>query len=159
MIKVPIINSRGEINPYCGTSKDSPSNYLYFSLWEKGPYKRVYANDYKKRSVGYIDLKKRNKIVSEYDFGDYIETMKCFKKYYKIKGEKKIMTKRKVYGVSSKFDFGKWEHEVYVFPTRVEAENWLNSEEYDFRDREIMTKTAAIKLAGKKAVDNAISIY
>ena len=65
--------------------------------------------------------------------------------------------KRKVYGVSSKYDFGTWDHDVYVFDTKEEAEEWLYTEEYDFRDREIMTKTAAIRLAGRKAVANAIA--
>lgn len=65
---------------------------------------------------------------------------------------------RKIYGVSSKNNFNNWEHTVYVFNTKEEAEKWLNTEEYDFREREIMTKTAAIKLAGKKAVDNALEV-
>lgn len=65
--------------------------------------------------------------------------------------------KKILYGVSSKFDFGKWDHVVYgPFCDEEQAEKWLNSEEYDFREREIMGKTAAIKLAGKSAVDNAI---
>lgn len=43
------------------------------------------------------------------------------------------------------------EHVVYgPFWDEETAEKWLNSEEYDFREREIMGKTAAIKLAGKK---------
>jgi len=65
---------------------------------------------------------------------------------------------RKIYGVSSKFDFGKWEHAVYVFDNKEDAGKWLGTEECDFREREIMTKTAAINLAGKKAVENAISV-
>lgn len=67
------------------------------------------------------------------------------------------MSNKKIYGVSSKFDFGKWNHVVYVFDDMGKAEKWLYTEEYDFREREIMSKTAAIKLAGKKAVENAIS--
>ena len=62
---------------------------------------------------------------------------------------------RKIYGVSSKYDFGAWNHKVYVFDDRDSAEKWLNTEERDFRERELMTKTAAIKLAGRKAVENA----
>lgn len=66
--------------------------------------------------------------------------------------------KKILYGVSSKFDFGKWDHVVYgPFHDEEQAEKWLNSEEYDFREREILGKTEAIKLAGKKAVENAIS--
>ena len=63
--------------------------------------------------------------------------------------------KRKIYGVSSKFNFGKWFHTVRVFENQESAEKWLNTEEYDFRERELMTKTAAIKLVGKKAVEQA----
>lgn len=39
------------------------------------------------------------------------------------------------------------------------AEKWLNTEEYDFRDREIMSKTATIKLAGKKTVDESVTAH
>lgn len=67
--------------------------------------------------------------------------------------------KRKVYGVASKYEFGSWDHDVYVFDTKEEGEEWLYSKEYDFREREIMTKTAAIKLAGRKAVSNAIQYF
>lgn len=60
------------------------------------------------------------------------------------------------YGVSSKYEYGTWEHMVYgPFEDVEQAEKWLNSEEYDFREREVMGKTAAIKLAGRKAVENA----
>jgi len=63
---------------------------------------------------------------------------------------------RKIYGVSSKFEFGTWNHRVCVFSDKETAERWLNTEEYDFRERELMTKTDAIKLAGKKAVESAV---
>lgn len=63
----------------------------------------------------------------------------------------------KIYGVSSKYNFGKWNHKVYVFDSKESAEKWLETEEYDFRERELMTKDNAIKLAGRKAVENAIT--
>ena len=67
---------------------------------------------------------------------------------------------KKLYGISSKFNFGKWDHVVYgPFSDKEQAEKWLTTEEYDFREREIMGKTAAIKLAGEKAVENAISVF
>ncbi|MDO5391055.1 MAG: hypothetical protein Q4F24_08230 [Eubacteriales bacterium] len=66
--------------------------------------------------------------------------------------------KRKIYGVSSKFDFGRWEHLVYVFSNKEYAEEWLGTEQYDFRVRELMTKTQAIKLVGRKAVEFAMDI-
>lgn len=66
------------------------------------------------------------------------------------------MAKKQIYGVSSKFEFGTWNHIVYHFHNMESAEKWLNTEEYDFREREVMSKTSAIKLARRKAVDNAI---
>lgn len=60
-----------------------------------------------------------------------------------------------IYGVSSKFNFGTWNHKVVKFNDYEKAEEWLYTEEYDFRERELMSKTAAIKLAGKKAVEYA----
>lgn len=68
------------------------------------------------------------------------------------------MTVKKIYGVSSKFEFGTWNHAVYVFNDKESAEKWLATEECDFRERELMTKTAAINLAGRKAVENAATI-
>lgn len=63
---------------------------------------------------------------------------------------------RKIYGVSSKYNFGRWCHVVYVFDALPAAEKWLHTEEYDFRERELMSKTAAIKLAGRKAIEDAM---
>lgn len=60
-----------------------------------------------------------------------------------------------IYGVSSKYDFGKWNHVVYSFTTKEEAEQWLHTEEYDFRERELCSKSKAVKLAGIDAVRNA----
>ena len=68
------------------------------------------------------------------------------------------MTKT-IYGVSSKFSFGMWNHKVYRFSDEETAEKWLNTEESDFRMRELMSKTAAMKLAGNRAVLNAEEIY
>lgn len=62
-----------------------------------------------------------------------------------------------LYGVSSKFNFGKYEHVVYgPFGDEKIAQKWLHTEEYDFREREIVSKTRAIQLAGRAAVENAI---
>ena len=60
-----------------------------------------------------------------------------------------------VYGVSSKFNFGRWSHYIKKFTNIEEAEEWLYTEEYDFRERELCSKTRAIQLAGKAAVNNA----
>lgn len=62
------------------------------------------------------------------------------------------------YGVSSKHEFGAWSHVVYgPFESEEQANEWLHTEEYDFRERELMSKTAAIELAGRKAVENAVN--
>ena len=65
---------------------------------------------------------------------------------------------RTIYGVSSRYSFGRWNHQVYKFSDKETAEKWLHTEEYDFRMRELMTKTEATKLAGNRAVINAEEI-
>lgn len=64
--------------------------------------------------------------------------------------------KKQFYGVSSKFNFGRWDHVVYKFQNEEQEEEWLYTEEYDFRERESCSKTRAIEIAGRKAVENAI---
>ena len=66
---------------------------------------------------------------------------------------------RTIYGVSSRYEFGMWNHRVYKFNDKATAEKWLHTEEYDFRVRELMSKTAAMKLAGNRAVLNAEEIF
>lgn len=61
---------------------ENESDYLYFKLWEKGQYKRVYVNDYKRRTVAYIDCKTGN-VVTEYsDKSEIYQTCLFFKKNY-----------------------------------------------------------------------------
>ena len=55
-----------------------------------------------------------------------------------------------IYGVSSVNQFG-WEHRVFKFTDLEKARKWLNTETYCFAERELMSKTAAEKLAGKDA--------
>lgn len=67
------------------------------------------------------------------------------------------MNRSKVFGVSSKYEFGRWEHILSgPFSSDEEAEEWLNAEQYDFRERELMSKTAAAKLVGQKAVNEML---
>ena len=66
---------------------------------------------------------------------------------------------RTIYGVSSRYEFGKWNRRVYKFNDEETAEKWLNTEEAEFRIRELMTKTEATKLAGNRAVLNAEEIF
>ena len=66
---------------------------------------------------------------------------------------------RTIYDVSSGYSFGRCNHQVYKFSDKATAEKWLHTEEYDFRMRELMTKTEATKLAGNKAVLDAEEIF
>lgn len=84
MAKVAIVDKNGETNPFTGTEKDDPSNYLIFKMWEKNGYKRIYVNDYKKRTVAYIDCTENNSVESEYSKGDIIETIKYFIENYEF---------------------------------------------------------------------------
>ena len=71
----------------------------------------------------------------------------------KMKGV--IIMEKLIYGVSSKFEFGTWNHVVYRFQDKETAEAWLHTEEYDFREREIMDKEKAIALTSEWDVENA----
>ena len=65
---------------------------------------------------------------------------------------------RTIYGVSSRYSFGMWNHRVYKFNNTETAEKWLHTEEAEFRMRELMTKSEAMKHAGNRAVINAEEI-
>ena len=68
--------------------------------------------------------------------------------------EKYIEKNGFIYGVSYKFEFGKFDfNRIQKFTNLEDAEKWLHTEEYDFRTRELMSKSAAIAFAGKEAVD------
>lgn len=54
----------------------------------------------------------------------------------------------RVYGVSYKFEFGRWKYWVWRFKTEDAARKWLHTEECDFRERQICTKEEAIELCG-----------
>ena len=66
---------------------------------------------------------------------------------------------RTIYGVSSRYELGMWNRKAYKFYDKVTAENWLNTEEAEFRMRELMTKSEAMKVAGNRAVLNAEEIF
>lgn len=40
----------------CEGYEESASNWFSFNLWEKGSLKRIYVNDYKRRTLGFIDF-------------------------------------------------------------------------------------------------------
>lgn len=79
-----IIHKNGKTNPYIGTEYDSESNYLTFKLWEKGNNRRIYINDYKRRSCGYIDLNNNNVIVDAAGYCSAYETAQWFLSNYAI---------------------------------------------------------------------------
>ena len=68
------------------------------------------------------------------------------------------MSKSQIYGVSTKCNFGRWEHIVYHFKDDKTAKEWLHTEEYDFRERELMNKTQAVNFVGRQSVNNAIEV-
>ena len=64
-----------------------------------------------------------------------------YKKYFAKTG--------KIYGVSSNFYCGHWRHCGYVFYNLEKAEKWLNTEQHDFRERELLSRTAAERFCGR----------
>jgi hypothetical protein len=50
-----------------------------------------------------------------------------------------------IYGISEKFNFGRWTGYIRKFDNLEEAEKWLHTEEGDFRERELCSKTKAMK--------------
>lgn len=68
------------------------------------------------------------------------------------------ISRNHVYGISSKYNFGRWERILYgPFQSDEEAQNWLYREEYDFRERELMSKTAAIRVMGKQEFTDQVN--
>lgn len=51
-----------------------------------------------------------------------------------------------VYGLSTKFDFGRRTGYAIKFTNLDEAEKWLETEEQDFRERELCSKTKANRI-------------
>ena len=67
--------------------------------------------------------------------------------------EKYIEKNGFIYGVSYKFEFGKFDfNRIQKFTNLEDAEKWLHTEEYEFRIRESICKIAAIAFAGKEVV-------
>lgn len=63
------------------------------------------------------------------------------------------MDNENLYGVSSKYEGRSgWNYEVYgPFRSEKEADSWLHTQENDFRERSLVSKSAAIKMAGQRA--------
>lgn len=63
----------------------------------------------------------------------------------------------KIFGVSSVYNFGRWYHDVKAFDNLEEAEEWLHTETYCFAERELMSRSRAIKYTSKKEVNYAVT--
>lgn len=77
-----IINGKQAM--YVGTEFDSDSNYFTFNLWERGSMRRIYINDYRRRSVGYIDLNNIKALETAFSKGEVIETANWFLDKYEF---------------------------------------------------------------------------
>ena len=87
--KVAVIDRDGNTNPWCGTDKDDESNYYVFKYWSKGAYERIYVNDYKHRTLGYIDLKTEAVETDYSNNSDIMRTINFFLENYEIDIENK----------------------------------------------------------------------
>lgn len=74
--------------------------------------------------------------------------------------EKALNRGEKVYGISDHSDFDMIGRYVVVFEDIEVGKKWVDTCEYDFRQRELMTRAKAVRIAGRRAVDDATpSIY
>ena len=62
-----------------------------------------------------------------------------------MKAEKYFAKNNCIYGISEKYSFGRWTGYSVKFDDLETAKKWLNAEEYDFRERSLVSKTAAAK--------------
>ena len=62
-----------------------------------------------------------------------------YKNYFKKNGF--------IYGVSEKFEFGRWTGYVTKFTNLAEAEKWVEACTYDWSERELCSKTTASRKA------------
>lgn len=63
---------------------EADNNVVSISLWEKGSYKRIYFNDYKRRTVGYIDCMDRTAHYMDGYARMYIPAIDRFMKEYEF---------------------------------------------------------------------------
>lgn len=62
----------------------------------------------------------------------------------------------KIYGVSYKYEFGYWDCYCIEFHRITDAQMWLDTNEYAFRTRELLSKYQVIKQFGKKVYNTRI---
>ena len=60
-----------------------------------------------------------------------------------MKAEKYFEKNGVIYGVSEKFNFGRWVGYSRKFDSLEDANKWLETDEYDFRERSLVSKTYA----------------
>lgn len=65
-----------------GNLGSSESDYFTFRRWEKGNYRRIYVNDYKRRTVGYINID--TKEIEFYDTKEAKSEMQRFIEKYEF---------------------------------------------------------------------------
>ena len=56
-----------------------------------------------------------------------------------------------IYGISEKYSFGRWNGYAIRFTSLEDAEEWLHTEEYDFRERRLCSMTE-VKKSGYRLV-------
>ena len=57
--------------------------------------------------------------------------------------EKYFLKNGFIYGISEKYNFGRWDGYTRKFYSLEEANKWLQTEEGDFRERRLCSKTEA----------------
>jgi len=62
------------------------------------------------------------------------------------------MKTTKIYGVSSKYEFGAWDYDFKIFNDEDAAKKWLKKEQGNFRDRELFSREDAIKFFGEDKI-------
>lgn len=76
-----------------------------------------------------------------------------------MKPEKYFKKNKCVYGISTKYAFGRWTGYAKKFTDFEKALEWLNTEEYDFRERELCSKTEALKWGYCESDDKEVFDY
>lgn len=51
----------------------------------------------------------------------------------------------KIYGISEKYSFGRWVGYALEFTSLEDAQDWLHTEEFDFRERRLCSLTEVRK--------------
>lgn len=60
-----------------------------------------------------------------------------------MKPENYFLKNGEIYGISTKYDRSRWSGYAVRFTDLDDAYDWLYTEEYDFRERELVSKTVA----------------